>query len=254
MGTYCSCFNNPSSEERQFDETRVALKQLSEGFQYEIDQEVLIKLQSLVRGFVDRKKSQRIYNHKSLQSVKGSGRPSKPSHADVQSRSIVRSKLKFLTEQTVPNYSTSLTRSVESKLPKFDYSAHSGPPGPTTKYGPVELENSAVYTGEWNTKNQRHGKGTQIWTDGAKYEGFWEDDRANGKGRLVHSDGDVYEGDWKEDQAHGYGEYLHADGSRYLGEWVEDKQHGVGKEIWPDGACYEGQYSEGKKQGHGKFI
>jgi len=36
----------------------------------------------------------------------------------------------------------------------------------------------------------RHGYGVQVWVDGAKYRGYWKDNRANGKGCFWHSDGD----------------------------------------------------------------
>lgn len=40
----------------------------------------------------------------------------------------------------------------------------------------------------------REGPGTQIWPDGAKYEGEWHNNKANGRGKFWHADGDVYEG------------------------------------------------------------
>ena len=55
----------------------------------------------------------------------------------------------------------------------------------------------------------RHGFGIQVWPDGAKYEGQWENNMANGKGRYYHSSGDVYDGDWLNDKAYGYGNYVH---------------------------------------------
>lgn len=117
------------------------------------------------------------------------------------------------------------------------------------------LENGAKYNGEWDINTGlRHGKGTQIWPDGSRYEGYWRNDRANGPGRLIHADGDVYQGDWEDDKAHGWGQYMHLDGSTYEGYWQYDKQHGRGKEKWPDGSEYEGDYEDGKKHGYGKFT
>ena len=46
----------------------------------------------------------------------------------------------------------------------------------------------------------RQGKGKQLWSDGAMYEGYWKNDMAHGKGRLIHADGDIYEGEWYEDK------------------------------------------------------
>ena len=59
------------------------------------------------------------------------------------------------------------------------------------------LENNSKYSGEWSKKgNIRHGNGTQVWSDGSMYSGYWQNDKANGWGRLIHADGDVYEGQW----------------------------------------------------------
>lgn len=118
----------------------------------------------------------------------------------------------------------------------------------------TEYENKAIYYGERsNDSNQRHGRGIQIWIDGARYEGYWKNDKANLHGKLTHADGDIYEGEWLEDKAHGIGVYIHTDGAKYEGSWKEDKQDGKGKETWPDGACYEGDYKQGKKSGFGLF-
>ena len=112
-----------------------------------------------------------------------------------------------------------------------------------------------IYYGEWDiNKNVRHGRGIQIWPDGAKYTGYWKNDKAQGKGKLYHADGDVYEGDWVNDKPNGYGIYTHSDGTRYEGEWENDKQNGKGKEFWPDGAIYEGQYKDGKKMEKVNFL
>jgi hypothetical protein len=71
----------------------------------------------------------------------------------------------------------------------------------------------------------RNGFGTQVWPDGAKYEGslnmfnylkgLWKDNKACGKGTFYHLDGDVYRGDWEDDKANGYGVYTHLNGSKY---------------------------------------
>lgn len=156
--------------------------------------------------------------------------------------------------QTIPDYSNPETRATEQKLGPFKYDKQ-----PTDsdrnliEKCPFELDNGAIYVGQWNAKAIRHGRGVQFWPDGSKYEGYWRNDKANGKGRLIHADGDVYEGNWIDDKAHGYGVYTHTDGAKYVGYWEEDKQHGKGVETWPDGGKYEGDYEGGKKHGKGKF-
>ena len=63
----------------------------------------------------------------------------------------------------------------------------------------------ATYTGQMKEvidgtsgdKNYiKHGKGTQIWLDGAKYEGDWRDGMAEGQGNFHHANGDVYTGEF----------------------------------------------------------
>ena len=118
---------------------------------------------------------------------------------------------------------------------------------------PIQYENYSQYYGELSEKNERHGRGIQIWIDGSRYEGYWKNDKANIKGKLIHSDGAIYEGEFKDDKANGYGKYIHNVGSKFEGNWENDKQSGYGKESWPDGSNYEGYYKDGKKCGKGKF-
>jgi hypothetical protein len=43
------------------------------------------------------------------------------------------------------------------------------------------------------------GFGTVEWSDGARYQGEWQNGQPNGKGKLFLENGDTYEGDWKDD-------------------------------------------------------
>ena len=111
---------------------------------------------------------------------------------------------------------------------------------------------NAVYTGEV-LNGKRHGKGIQVWDDGAKYEGNWENDKSNGYGTFYHTDGDVYQGYWKNNRANGKGVYISSDGGRYEGYWIDDVQNGFGTEKWNDGSSYQGNYDMGKKEGYGEY-
>jgi hypothetical protein len=61
----------------------------------------------------------------------------------------------------------------------------------------------------------KHGRGTQKWKDGAKYEGLWKFNKACGKGKFWHVDGDIFEGDWVDDKANGFGVYVLQKGRKY---------------------------------------
>lgn len=189
----------------------------------------IIKIQALLRGWLDRRKFEKLkiklYNEK----------------VD-----------KLLFDFSI-NHLTKF-----SKLPPYKFTEY--PESSSSEFfnrffkNPTLLDNGAIYIGEWSeTDSKKFGKGIQIWKDGSIYEGFWLKDKAYGKGRLIHANGDVYEGEWLEHKSHGRGIYYHKDGAKYEGEWKEDQQHGQGIEIWPDGAKYEGQYERGMKNGRGKF-
>ena len=137
----------------------------------------------------------------------------------------------------MPDYSNEAIRETEKQLGLFEYDQDDAQYGTDLiTRGPYELDNGAIYKGQWTKDGLRQGKGIQIWQDGSKYEGYWANDMANDKGRLIHADGDIYEGEWFNDKAHGRGTYIHIDGAKYTGEWLEDKQYGYGVETWSDGA------------------
>lgn len=221
----------------------------------------LIKLQNITRGYIDRRQVKDIRGRAVTQvNLQGKQNPTQEMIFKDQSKEIlgstrllVRTELKSVPESKLQNYSNKIVDSVENNLGPYRPPKAFKEVISLIKRGPIEIENGAVYIGEWNENNQRHGFGTQKWLDGSKYDGFWHNDMAYGKGRLIHADGDVFEGDWKDDKAHGYGLYAHTDLTKYNGMWENDKQHGKGVETWPDGAQYDGDYYNGKKQGLGKF-
>ena len=102
----------------------------------------------------------------------------------------------------MPDFSNEQTRATEFKLGPFVFDQIESPRAvEVINRGPYELDNGAIYHGQWTKDGHRDGKGTQIWKDGSKYVGYWKNDQAVGKGRLIHADGDVYEGEWFNDKA-----------------------------------------------------
>lgn len=57
---------------------------------------------------------------------------------------------------------------------------------------PIELNDCAIYHGQWNEKGQKHGYGVLVRNDGSKYEGFFNHDNLNGRGRYIESQGNFY--------------------------------------------------------------
>jgi len=60
----------------------------------------------------------------------------------------------------------------------------------------------AVFTGQWKG-GLRHGEGTMVWADSARYEGEWAFNAASGQGKFYHTDGDIYDGQWLNNKANG---------------------------------------------------
>lgn len=101
----------------------------------------------------------------------------------------------------MPDFSNEQTKSTEQRLGPYLFDDENPPDfeNELIERGPYELDNGAIYQGQWSKEGLREGRGTQIWKDGSKYTGYWKGDQAHWKGRLIHADGDVYEGDWKND-------------------------------------------------------
>ena len=68
----------------------------------------------------------------------------------------------------------------------------------------IILENNSLYYGEFDIeKNMKEGRGILIYSDGAKYSGYFKNNMQNIKGTMHHVDGDIYEGEWLDDKANG---------------------------------------------------
>ena len=96
--------------------------------------------------------------------------------------------------------------------------------------GPIkDSNNHSIYFGEWDfSKNVKHGRGVQYFEEGAKYIGYFTQNRANIKGKLIHSDGDIYEGEWLNDKPNGKGKYIHNDGTgKTINKMEKEKKNGL---------------------------
>lgn len=117
----------------------------------------------------------------------------------------------------------------------------------------IEYINGSQFYGEWNrTTNQKHGRGIQKWPEGPTYLGEFVNDHPCGRGKLIFKGGEQYEGDWEDGKANGFGKYKNKE-VKYEGKWKDDKQEGIGTETWTDGTTYTGEFKNGKKTGQGKF-
>lgn len=58
--------------------------------------------------------------------------------------------------------------------------------------GGHRYNNEGVYVGSWNTNGQKHGQGHEIFPNGTRYDGLYEDGLFNGLGVLSFPDGAKY--------------------------------------------------------------
>ena len=79
----------------------------------------------------------------------------------------------------LPDHSTSAVRATEERLGPFVWDENDEDEQPSVQRcdrKPYELDNGAIYMGEWTLEGHRDGMGTQMWKDGSKYVGYWKRD------------------------------------------------------------------------------
>lgn len=108
------------------------------------------------------------------------------------------------------------------------------------------------YEGEWD-KDQKSGKGSLQFPNGATYVGDWVDDLPNGHGVYRAANGDVYEGGFRFGKFFGAGKMSYSGGSVYEGDWEESLPHGEGTFTESSGATYVGQWRSGQQHGEGEL-
>ncbi len=65
------------------------------------------------------------------------------------------------------------------------------------------------------------------------------------RGAYTYSDGAIYEGEWENDKPHGQGTLTLPSGRKHIGEWKAGKRHGPGVEMRPDGTKLYGEWEDG---------
>ena len=90
------------------------------------------------------------------------------------------------------------------------------------------------------------------YTNGARYNGRFQDGEKHGRGRLRYNDASHYEGEWKRGRKSGEG-FQKGLGWRYRGEWKHNEPHGKGVMKWEDGSEYSGEFRRGRPHGQGRL-
>ena len=145
MGANCSCIKAFNNEEPQItvEKEEKGLRSESEVKLYRND--YIIRLQSILRGYIARKSRKEVL------------RGNSNSPCSIGSRENLQEIVGI-----VPDYSNTATLATERKIGPFLYPYEPDDGVPKVSKQPIKLENGAIYTGEWNLKLERHGKGIQI--------------------------------------------------------------------------------------------
>lgn len=121
-----------------------------------------------------------------------------------------------------------------------------------------ETPEEAIYSGQVNSLNQRHGFGELVTVTGDKYLGAWFCDDLQGWGKFISSDGTTIEGIcihiglFIGNKLNGLGEKNWLNGNHYIGQFAENLRHGKGAEDTQE-YLYQGDFENDLRQGHGKI-
>lgn len=113
--------------------------------------------------------------------------------------------------------------------------------------GKINYSDGAVYEGEWNNDGPA-GEGLLVWRDGTKFIGLFKG--LSGQGKIEYPDGNHYEGPWNEKGPDGYGVF-HVGDRVDKGEYADGHRVGRGRLEWADGDWYEGEWNDYGANGEG---
>ena len=111
----------------------------------------------------------------------------------------------------------------------------------------------SFYVGEVNIKNELNGRGILLNKKGCKLDGTFEKNKFTGNGKLIDEEGNYYEGTFKNKRLEGKGLKKTIKGIVYNGDFLEGLKDGKGKEETIEN-IYEGEYKNDKKNGKGKLY
>ncbi len=91
--------------------------------------------------------------------------------------------------------------------------------------------------------NCEDGYGVYLYSDGTRYEGYWEAGMRHGFGTQIMPSGNTYMGQFEYDYFSGNGTYTWADdGTKYIGHWQMNNRQGLGTYINADGSVVKGVF------------
>ena len=111
------------------------------------------------------------------------------------------------------------------------------------------------FTGELDDRNQPHGKGVFVTSNGEKFDGVWNHGTLEGVVKVTYSEGTFYEGEWENNNPNGEGKKSYTDGQIYEGNFINGELTGQqGTKTWGNGDVYKGEFLDSKPNGTGTFT
>jgi len=83
------------------------------------------------------------------------------------------------------------------------------------------------YVGDRNDVGERHGQGTEFYSDGSLYDGTWKNDVKEGVGKVIYSNGLMFEGSFVNGVRNGEATITWPDGKKFSGTFENDKGDGA---------------------------
>jgi len=150
-----------------------------------------------------------------------------------------------------------------------DHSSHNSPADYSTRSGDindVQQELSRHYSGQLDSNDEPHGRGTLTITYSASapdsfsteqtvFEGHFRHGKKISYGKLTLPDGSVLQGKWFNDDLNGFGWYYSPDSGTIRGEYLNGELCGLVSEYDLSGRLvYEGNYEDNMRNGFGTLY
>jgi hypothetical protein len=181
--------NSPCCNLKDFNLFKSKEKQVLDDINYKVLPK-LVKIQTIWRSIVWRKKFVRKHRNKNLRALtRYFITPDGFNEAEMPGRLIKVDKIQvhesvFSTEKKLGDFvidEKELIKFIEENKNKLkNYS--------------IQYDDGSIYYGYYNKSWEREGYGVLILPDGSKYQGFFRENKMNGRGRLVGIEGDYFEG------------------------------------------------------------
>lgn len=122
-------------------------------------------------------------------------------------------------------------------------------------HGTEKFTNGDLYVGYYEN-GKPGGFGEFHWHDGSSYKGFFKNGLRHGKGVWRKNPGtsDVYDGEWLNGKKCNEGVYTWANGDVYKGNYFDDLRDGYGEMYWANGTCYKGNWRRDVQEGVGTLF